>query len=111
MEYDLLLEIKKATQEYYSDPQLMSEFEVEQHIYDCICGLVEKLVSQKTAGIIDEEIEHEEDGEDDFDAEDYEEKRFQEECEYAANCTCGAWQFNKNNNPVHVADCICGNGL
>lgn len=74
-------------------------------------GRFDLQVSQKTAGIIDDEIEHDEEEYDYFDAEDYEEKRFEKECEYAASCTCGAWQFNKNNKPVHVADCICGNGL
>lgn len=31
-------------------------------------------------------------------------------CEYVNNCTCGAWSWG-NNGPMHVADCICGNGL
>jgi hypothetical protein len=46
------------------------------------------------------------------DAEDYrdrmEEQRFEELAERAALCKCGAWQFAKNGEVVHVADCCCG---
>lgn len=37
-----------------------------------------------------------------------EENRLEEESEYAANCTCGAWVFNSKGSPNHIADCICG---
>jgi len=29
-------------------------------------------------------------------------------CEEAINCICGAYVFNKKQEAVHVADCICG---
>lgn len=31
-------------------------------------------------------------------------------CEYANNCTCGAWGWGKN-GAYHMADCICGGGI
>jgi len=46
--------------------------------------------------------------EDEDDEEDLEERRENERAEIAANCTCGAWGFNKSGFVYHVADCICG---
>lgn len=51
----------------------------------------------------------EDDGYDDRDWEEEEaEREYEEKAERAATCKCGAWVFNKNGNPVHVADCFCG---
>ena len=44
----------------------------------------------------------------DWDEDDEGERRYEEECEYAETCTCGAWQFNSKGQPVHIADCFCG---
>lgn len=53
--------------------------------------------------------------EDDFDCqseEDFEEDRaereYEKQAEVAATCKCGAWQFNKKGDVIHVADCCCG---
>lgn len=43
MKAEILLATQRAMKEYYSDPQLMNDITVEQHIADCISGLVEKL--------------------------------------------------------------------
>jgi len=51
MKAEILLATQRAMGEYYSDPQLMSECTVEQHITNCISNLVENRVSQKTADI------------------------------------------------------------
>lgn len=49
---------------------------------------------------------------DDYDEDDWreeqEERRLEELAERAATCRCGAWQFAKNGEVVHVADCYCG---
>lgn len=57
----------------------------------------------------DEEIEF--DYDEDYDAEDdddAEERAYEEDAERASNCKCGAWQFDKKGNVIHVADCCCG---
>ena len=43
MKPEILLATQRAMEEYYSDPQLINDMTVEQHIADCISGLVEKL--------------------------------------------------------------------
>lgn len=43
MKAEVLLAAQRAMKEYYSDPQLMNDITIEQHIADCISGLVEKL--------------------------------------------------------------------
>jgi len=51
MKAEILLATQRAMKEYYSDPQLMNDITVEQHIADCISGLVEKLVMPKIAEV------------------------------------------------------------
>jgi hypothetical protein len=41
------------------------------------------------------------------DEDEIEERRENERFERALNCSCGAWVV-KNNNVLHVADCVCG---
>lgn len=35
------------------------------------------------------------------------EQDYERDCERAATCKCGAWVFNKNGDPMHIADCCC----
>ncbi len=40
-----------------------------------------------------------------------EEEQLEREIEMAESCTCGAWYVSKKWKVIHVADCVCGNGL
>lgn len=46
-----------------------------------------------------------------YSEEDIKELRKKKELEMAESCVCGAWQVSKYDTVIHVADCICGNGL
>lgn len=56
----------------------------------------------------------EDDFEDDmwYDEDDWYEEQMQRKAEQMAErasmCKCGAWQFGKDGNVYHVADCCCG---
>lgn len=56
----------------------------------------------------DYEYDDEDDDYDHSDYDDEEERQFEEDCDRASSCTCGAWIFNNKGMPIHVADCCCG---
>lgn len=51
---------------------------------------------------------YDESDDEEWDADDEEERWAEEEAEYAATCTCGAWVFGKDGKVYHIADCFCG---
>lgn len=69
--------------------------------------LAKALVEQYEEWLRCEEKE-DDDYDNSMDEEDREEAEWEERCELAATCKCGAWIFNKNGDVVHVADCCCG---
>jgi hypothetical protein len=61
---------------------------------------------QKLEGNTDDDDDYNDDDGETYDEQ--EEREYEEDCDRAASCTCGAWVFNNKGAPIHVADCICG---
>lgn len=76
-----------------------SEYEKAKRIVD------EFENSERYQGYLDAE-EDEDDGRDWEEEE--REREYEELAERASSCKCGAWQFNKKGDVVHIADCCCG---